>query len=72
MERRDLSLLKRLAERYHTLPLDKEELNKVCSKCGFSSSEVYRVLRKAVEEGYFQHIIFEGRILVYLDRVKHK
>jgi|GEM_PF-4305152 len=70
MRRERLILLKRLAERYHTLPLNKEELSKICQNARIDPGEVHDVLREAVGKGILRYVIFMGRKLVYLDGIK--
>jgi len=60
-------LLEKLTKHYHTLPVVKEELKPLCQKIGVSSSQVYEILKKALENKLFYSTSFRGRTLIYLD-----
>ena len=58
-------LLEKLVEEFHTLPLDKKELEDLLKDIQ-SIDEVFRVLWKAKEMGVFSFLKCDGRYLVYL------
>lgn len=59
-------LLEKLVEEFHTLPLDKKELEDLLKDFQRDIDEVFRVLWKAKEMGVFSFLKYDGRYLVYL------
>ena len=68
-KKEEVYLLKRLAERYHALPLNREELAEICRNTRIDLEKVQEVLSKAVEKGILEYVVFRGRRIVYLDRI---
>lgn len=65
----EIFLLRKLADKYHTLPLSKEELACVLNGA-FNSEKVYTLLSRAEKMKLFHSTFFAGRKLVYLDSRK--
>mgnify|MGYP000092830434 CR=1 FL=1 len=66
---REVKLLKKLAEFYHTLPVSLEELTSILNGA-FQSREVYDLLVKVVKAKALDSVYFAGRNLVYLNLKK--
>jgi len=65
-----LQIIKKLAARYHTLPLNTGELRVLCRRINVDPVLARQALEKAVNTGLFSSLSIMGRTIVYLDEKK--
>lgn len=71
LKKDEIYYLRRLAERFHTLPLSQDELSKLFNG-SFQVGKVYLLLQKAERLGIFGSNYFNERKLIHLDVKKLK